>query len=258
VSSGRAVARSAPFRIADRSGLYATAIDNGVRFLRAQRDGPDVDPSVMDRRPSHLLDEHATVYAPPRYRGLTLASKLRAIGGPVDVSGGWFDAGDYLKFFETASFTETMLLVSLRDHSAAFPDRQAALAEARFGADWLLKMWSPGSGTLLYQVGIGDGNDTSVLGAHDAPWRLPQAEDHLRVKPGSPEYYVAHRPVLRTSPNSGVSPNLAGRGAAAFALCAQVFARSDPAFAQRCLDAAETLYAAARTRRVGRLTTADP
>ena len=35
---------------------------------------------------------------------------LERIGGPVDVSGGWFDAGDYLKFVETASYVTAMML----------------------------------------------------------------------------------------------------------------------------------------------------
>jgi hypothetical protein len=46
--------------------------------------------------------------------------------------------------------------------------------------------------------------------------------------------------------------------AAAFALGAQVFAHDDPALAKRSLDAARTIFASARTKRVGQLTTATP
>ena len=46
-------------------------------------------------------------------------------------------------------------------------------AEARFGAQWLLRMWDDRTRTLYYQVGIGDGND-AIVGDHDI-WRLPQA-----------------------------------------------------------------------------------
>jgi hypothetical protein len=46
--------------------------------------------------------------------------------------------------------------------------------------------------------------------------------------------------------------------AAAFALGAQAFARDDPALAKRSLEAARTIFASARTRHVGRLTTATP
>ncbi|HZV74031.1 MAG TPA: glycoside hydrolase family 9 protein [Conexibacter sp.] len=254
-SGGRVLATSPSFRVDAAAALYAPFVGNAVRFLRAQRDGAQVDPSLLARRPSHLLDAHAARYAAPVYRGELLAGALRPLGGTVDASGGWFDAGDYLKFFETASFSEVLLLQTLRDRPSAFPDPAAARAEARFGIDWLLRMWDPRRRRLAYQVGIGDGN-AHVLGAHDVRWHLPQSDDHLGARPGSAAYYVEHRPAFVTS--GPVSPNLAGRGAAAFALCAQVFATEDPALARRCLDAAQTLFGAARTRRVGRLTTAAP
>ena len=51
-------------------------------------------------------------------------------------------------------------------------------AEARFGVEWLLRMFDDRTGTLYYQVGIGAGN-SKTLGDHDI-WRLPQADDTLR------------------------------------------------------------------------------
>ena len=213
---------------------------------------------LLDQRVKKLLDAHARLYATPRYRAGQLAGTLRPAGGTIDASGGWFDAGDYLKFFETASFTDVLLLAALRDHPQAFPDLPAAQAEARFGIDWLLRMWDPRRRLLAYQVGIGDGN-AHVLGAHDMPWRLPQGDDRLNARRGSAAYYVEHRPVfLAGRPGAPISPNLAGRGAAAFALCDQVFRATDPALADRCLSAAESLFAHARTAHVGQLTTAVP
>jgi len=256
---GATVATSPPFRVDAPAALYDPLAGNAIRFLRAQRDGPNVDPSLLHRRPSHLLDAHATLFKAPAYRNDVLTSTLTPAGGTIDASGGWFDAGDYLKFFETASFTDVLLLQSLRDHPAAFPDLAAAQAEARFGIDWLLRMWDPASGRLAYQVGIGNGN-SRVLGAHDASWRLPQADDRLSApRRGRGAWYIVHRPVFVTGgPRTPISPNLAGRGAAAFALCDQVFRASDPALADRCLSAAESLFAHARTAHVGRLTTAAP
>ena len=70
-------------------------------------------------------------------------------------------------------------------------------AEARFGVDWLLRMWDDRTRTLYYQVGIGDGND-DILGDHDS-WRLPQVDDTIGGT--DPAYrYVRHRPVLRAGP----------------------------------------------------------
>jgi exodeoxyribonuclease III len=58
--------------------------------------------SVLGREPANPTDEHAYVYATPRYDSNdNLLGKLRKIGGPVNVAGGWFDAdGGYEKFAE--------------------------------------------------------------------------------------------------------------------------------------------------------------
>ncbi len=59
-------------------------------------------------------------------------------------------------------------------------------------------------------------------------------------------------------PGAPISPNLAGRLAADFALCYQVFRASDPGYAGRCLRSAETVYALAGTHWKGPLLTALP
>jgi endoglucanase len=118
-------------------------------------------------------------------------------------------------------------------------------AEARFGTDWLLRMWNDSTRTLYYQVGIGEGNAKTV-GDHDI-WRLPQDDDTYGGS--DPLYrYIRHRPVFRAGPpGSPISPNLAGRDAAALALCYQVFRTTDPAYATRCLLAAEHIFDLADT-----------
>jgi len=258
--TGPVQARSPPFRIEASSVLYGPLAANAVRFLGAQRDGPNVDPAILERRPSHLADRRAYIYATPAYRHDRLVRGLRRVGGPIDVSGGWMDAGDTLKYAETASFSEAMLLYALRRYPAGFGDGLAsARTEARFGMDWLLKIWRPASGTLVYQVGLGNGNGKTILGAHDTTWRLPQADDALKAPRGSPSRYVKYRPAFRAGPpGSALSPNLAGRMAAAFALGAEVFGPLDGAYAKRCLRAARSIFAHAATRGVKRLVTATP
>ena len=255
--SGPVAAVSPPVRVAPAADLYGPLIANAVRYLRAKRDGPAVDGSILGRRPSHLADAHALEYAPPVYRAGRLVGGLHRVGGPVDVSGGWMDAGDTLKFAETSSFTEVALLLALRDAQPGLGASAGQVrAEAAYGLDWLLKLWNPATRRLVYQVGLGTGNNATILGAHETRWRLPQADDALRATPGSPEYYDRYRPAFVTGPS--ISPNLAGRLAAAYALAAQVLGPTDPALGARALHAAETIYAAARTSGVGRLTTAAP
>jgi endoglucanase len=118
-------------------------------------------------------------------------------------------------------------------------------AEAKFGMDWLLRMWDDPTRTFYYQVGIGTGNAKTV-GDHDL-WRLPQADDSFGGT--DPAYrYIRNRPVFRAAaPRSPISPNLAGRDAAVFGLCYQLFKTSDPAFADRCIHAGVHIFDLADT-----------
>jgi hypothetical protein len=254
---GRAVSPS--FRIGAGSDLYAPLLRNALLFFQAQRDGPEVPPGALHRKPSHLADKQALVYKIPVFGNDGLRGRLERTGGPVDVSGGWFDAGDYLKFVETASYTTAIMLQAARDH----PSRAGAgagadfAAEGRFGLDWLLKMWNDDTKTLYAQVGLGDGNQYAT-GDHDV-WRLPEADDQLKVRAGEPEFFLKYRPVFPAAAIGGrISPNLAGRLAAAFALGCQVFGSNDPAYAQKLLLAAEHVYDLAATNNVTALTTAYP
>jgi hypothetical protein len=251
-------AESAPFRIDTADHLYRSLLHHALFFYLTQRDGWTVDASVMDRQPSHLADDQALEYSPPVYRNDVLEGNLHRIGGPVNVSGGWFDAGDYLKFVETASYTDAIMLFAVREFTGLF-DRGSAnfSAEARYGLNWLEEMWNESAKTLDYQVGIGDGNRHTTAD-HDL-WRLPQADDRLNVDSGDPQYYIKYRPVFQAGPpGSPISPNLAGRLAADFGLCFQVFHERDPAYADRCLRSGETVFDLAKTSDVGQLLTASP
>ena len=243
------------FSLASGAAVYGPLSTRAVQFLQAQRDGPQVIPGALKRRAAHLNDASARAYAPPVYRRGQLTGSLQAAGGTVDVAGGWFDAGDYLKFSGTASFTDLILLFTLREYGAKLPAPLALLSEARFGTDWLLKTWDQPRKVLYEQVGLGDGNGGSVLGDHDI-WRLPQHDDRYR----DPALrFIAHRPVFAANrPGAPISPNLAGREAAAFALCAQIFRVSDQAYARRCLVAGQTLYIAAAKSWSGRLAGSVP
>jgi len=253
--SGPVTAQSPTFDVADPSALFSGLAANSVRYLTTQRDGPNVAISVLRRQPSHVQDQRALVYATPSYRRGRLVGRLQRVGGPVNVAGGWMDAGDTLKYAETASFADVALLYSLR----ADPALPGAQDEAKFGLEWLLSLWRAHPRRLIYQVGLGNGNGRSILGAHDTTWALPERDSTLRAAPGTPSHFVKYRPAFRDGPpRAGTSPNLAGRLAAAYALGAQVFAHRDPALAARALKAARTIFASARTRHVGTLVTATP
>jgi endoglucanase len=252
---GPVTADSPEFRVGSAQTLFGPLVANAVRYFQAHRDGADQVSGGWRRPPAHLADAAATVYDDPSFDDDgEMTAALEPAGGPVDVEGGWYDAGDFLKFTHTTAYALIAMLLVQRDGRTV----DGLAAESRHGLDWLDKMWDPDSETLYTQVGIGSGRPASFLGDHDT-WRLPQADDRLDVQPGDARYYQRYRPVFRAAdPGDPLSPNLAGRVAAAFALAAQVEAGTDPARARRHLSAAAQIFDLARTEDVGDLVTAEP
>jgi endoglucanase len=253
-------ARSPVFRIATGADLYRQALVNALSFYQDERDGPNYVPSALRTAPAHLNDRNAMTYVTPKTNSDgNFKGRLQPLGVRVNAAGGWWDAGDYPKFIVTTSYTVDLLLAGVRD----FPNQMGGGAsgsdftsEARFGLNFLMRMWDDRTRTLYYQVGIGSGSNRFAAD-HDI-WRLPQRDDAYH--PGDPAFkYIRHRPVFRAGPpGSKVSPNLAGRDAAAFALGYQLFHESQPKFARRCLLAAEHIFALANRHPTGRLLTVVP
>jgi endoglucanase len=257
-----AAAVSPAFIVGTGAQLYRQLVDNAVRYFTSERDGPDVVPSVLGRQPANLTDEKAYIYADPAYDSNdNLLGTLKKIGGPVDVAGGWFDAGGgYEKFAYTASYTDALMLIAARDFPGSYPALQP---EATFGLQWITKLWNPVLKVLYAQVGIGNGNASNTIQGDYNFWFLPQAEDRMNVSPGGnpgpTAYFVKYRPVFEAAPpGKPVSPDLAGRFAADFALGAQLSASAAPAQAQHLLSLARGVYAMAKTTDVGQLVTAFP
>lgn len=199
---------SAPFSI--DGDVYSRLIPLLYRYFDVQKCG---DPRSEERSGCHKDD------------GI-------AVGGPrdgqhIEASGGWHDAGDYLKFVETTSYVTAMMLFSYSQLPHAFPHRSAEgkmpllLEQARVGLDWLLKM-HPEPNEFYYQVGDAEDHDT---------WRLPEDDCADRNRNWKP------RPVF-----FGIGANLAGRTAASFAMASRLYRRYDAAFAARCLKAAQSVY----------------
>lgn len=198
---------SDPFSI-DRD-LYAPLIPLILRFFAMQTCGANCAPLHGLCHP-----DDGVVLGGPRD------------GQPIDASGGWHDAGDYLKFVETTSYVTGLMLFAcdLFPHLAVPKAGRLSplMAEARVGLEWLLKM-HPAPNEFYYQVGS--------VADHDR-WRLPEQDRPDLFPEWKP------RPVY-----SGVGANLAGRTAAALALGSRLYARHDRPFAARCLAAAQSAFA---------------
>jgi endoglucanase len=252
--SGTESAKSDTFKIESASSLYAPLVSDAVNFFQNQRDGANqVGTASLGRSPSHLNDASATVYETPTFiansdggTGDQISGALVPVAGaaPVDAEGGWFDAGDYLKFTFTTAYADDLLYSSSLALGSAAP--AALTAEAQYGTTYLNQMWNSSTKTLYLQVGIGEGDETTYYGDHDL-WREPQVDDS---DTNSMDYWAAaHRPVFEAAaPGAKISPDVVGRVAAAFAFAAQQDALAgNTSGAQTELADATSLYAMADT-----------
>jgi len=118
----------------------------------------------------------------------------------------------------------------------------------QFGINFLEEMWNDSTKTLYYQV------DNSQDWAHFKKleteydiWTLPQAADDYEGCTTDYEY-ICYRPVfVAGAAGSQISPNLAGRMAAAFAEYYQLYRTSNPTAANAALLYAEDIFALANT-----------
>lgn len=147
----------------------------------------------------------------------------------LDLTGGYYDAGDHVKFSLPFASSLTLLAWGGLEYPQGYSatgQRPFLLDAVRWGTDWLLKA-SPQPNVLYGQVGNGS--------ADHSFW-------------GPPERMTMARPSLRldaTKPGSEV----AGEAAAALAAAHLLFKNDDPAYAARLLDRARSLFNFADTYR---------
>jgi endoglucanase len=141
--------------------VYSGALANSLSFYQTERDGPDFILNALRTAAGHLNDQSAmTCLTPHANSSGRFKGDLTPLGVRINAAGGWWDAGDYLKFVQTTSYTVDLLLAGVRD----FPNQMGPgsamsnfAAEAKFGAGWLLRMWDDSTKTLYYQVGSARG-----------------------------------------------------------------------------------------------------
>jgi hypothetical protein len=147
----------------------------------------------------------------------------------LDLTGGYYDAGDHVKFGLPLASSLTLLAwggIEYPQGYTATGQRPFLLDAVRWGTDWLLKA-SPQPNVLYGQVGTGS--------ADHSFW-------------GPPERMTMPRPSFRldaTKPGSEV----AGEAAAALAAAHLLFKNDDPAYAARLLERARSLFTFADTYR---------
>ena len=147
----------------------------------------------------------------------------------LDLTGGWYDAGDNVKFNLPMAYAAAMLGWSVYEDHKAYEESgqlQYILDDIRWACDYLIKC-HPEPEVYYYQVGDG--------GADHSWW-------------GPCEVMQMNRPsfaVTKSNPGSAV----VGEAAAALAVSAIVFKDTDPDYSAKCLEHAKSLYKFADTTR---------
>ncbi len=218
----------------------------------------------------------------------------------IDADGGWWDAGDYEKYVETVSYTTALMEIGVRDfpnqmgpgaplyppappNSISYagdsgrgaPRSSDFSSEAKFGVEWLLKMWSHSPGDSCLPGGQHPGLELlrgrqPHLGRRQLRRDLQHAllpdnrVRHLDASPGRGQLPTSRgSQTLRSAYDllylqpSGVCfpaaacfcsvPILPAAWPPDFAVCYQLNRQQDPALANRCLKDAEEVFARADT-----------
>ncbi|XP_076086712.1 uncharacterized protein LOC143057299 isoform X2 [Mytilus galloprovincialis] len=155
-------------------------------------------------------------------------SALGDNGDGHDLSGGWYDAGDHVKFNLPMSYSAHVLGWGLQKFKDAY--QRAGQLDMMYDMlkwplDYFLKCWEPNKQT--YWVQVGDGH------ADHGFW-------------GRPEDMHMGRPAFKITPGNPGS-DVAGNTASAFAIGAIVFKDKDAGYAGRLLDAAKSIYQFAKS-----------
>ena len=186
---------------------YGEALQKAIMFYEFQRSGKLPE----DRRDN--------------WRGDSGMNDGADVG--LDLTGGWYDAGDHVKFNLPMAYSQTMLawaVYEAEDALKASGQLDYLLDSIKWVSDYLIKC-HPSANVYYYQVGSGHA-DHSWWG----PAEVMQME--------RPSYKVD-----MANPGSAV----VGEAAAALASAALVFADRDPAYSATCLKHAKELFTFADT-----------
>jgi len=182
---------------------YGEALQKSIFFYEAQQSGKLPSWNRVSWRGDSALDDGSDV--------------------GLDLTGGWYDAGDHVKFNFPMAYTVTTLAwggIEFKDHYIKSGQYNILQRNLRFVTDYFLKCHT-GPQELWGQVAAG--------GLDHAFW-------------GPAEVNPQPRESFKISGAQGGS-DLAGETAAALAAVSILFKDDDPAYSARLLQSAEELYA---------------
>ncbi|CAN1177903.1 Endoglucanase 1 [Linum perenne] len=180
---------------------YSDALEKSILFFEGQRSGKLPSNQRLTWREDSGLSDGSTYH--------------------VDLVGGYYDAGDNVKFGLPMAFTTTLLSWSVIEFGSSMGDQMENVQSAiRWSTDYLLKAATTTPDTLYVQVGEPNMDHRC--------WERPEDMDTPRT-------------VYRVTPQNPGS-DVAAETAAALAAASLVFKDSDPHYSSKLLGAAVKVF----------------
>jgi endoglucanase len=233
--------QSVPFDISD--DIYGQLKYDALAYFYHNRSGTPIEAQYVGEawaRPAgHITDDNVTCYKGSDPDG----NIWPGCDYTLDVSGGWYDAGDFGKYVVNGGISVWTLLNLYERFPEAYPDGSLKipenangvpdlLDEARWEMEFLLSMQvpegEPKAGMVHHKI-------------HDRTWAAMPMVPPSEVDNDNQHQYDDSGRYLYP-PSTAATLNLA----ATAAQCARIWKEIDPAFSQKCLSAAETAWQAAQ------------
>lgn len=249
-------AESHPFDI--DAAVYTQMKFDALAFYYHQRSGIAIEEQYVGAelaRPIAHSPDAGPCYGPLDFRG----NDWGGCGYTLDVTKGWYDAGDHGKYVVNSGIS-VWTLMNYYEQVQGKPAAKAAfdgwslqipengngvhdlLDEIRWNLEFMLAMQVPDGTTLTLPLGNQYGSENSLtFTAVDASGMVHHKfhDEYWTGIPTAPHEDPADR--FLSYPSTAATLNLA----ATAAQCARIWETIDPAFSARCLSAAEKAYAAA-------------
>jgi endoglucanase len=170
----------------------------------------------------------------------------------LDVTGGWYDAGDHGKYVVNSGISTWTLLNAYEHFGAAFADGMVnipeagngvndLLDEARKNIEWMLSMQVPEGTKLLLPIGQQEEGKALTLTEVDAGGMVHHKVHDEKWTDGTTMPHQSKERRYLYPPSTGATLNLAAIGAQ----CARIYKSIDPQFAGECMEASKKAVLAA-------------
>jgi endoglucanase len=242
--------QSSPFKIG--SGLYTQMKYDALSYFYHNRAKDPIEAAYVGKdhaRPAGHPVEMASCVATTDMWG----TEWTGCDYTLDVSGGWYDAGDHGKYVVNSGISVWTLLSAYENFKPAFADGNVKipesgngvndmLDEARTNIEFMLAMQVPDGGFADVASGGQQENNKPLSTQRIKAEGLVHHKVHAKQWPGDavmPHEFTQERFVY--PPSTGATLNVAAIGA----YCARIWRGIDDAFASRCLTSAQKAWTAA-------------